>query len=76
MLSLFPQLLFLAPLGTAFLRVAAALCFAYMAWHFWKEKNELEITRVPVVGHLRPWMILISEVVVALTALMLLLESK
>src|SRR5437868_1348731 len=72
MLSLFPQILFLAPLGTTLLRLAAALCFAYMLWFFWREKDRMsEMNHVPVVGHLQPWMIVIGEVVVGVIAILL-----
>ncbi|PIR82511.1 hypothetical protein COU20_01780 [Candidatus Kaiserbacteria bacterium CG10_big_fil_rev_8_21_14_0_10_59_10] len=33
MLSLFPELLFLAPLSATLIRAAAALVFLYAAWH-------------------------------------------
>lgn len=43
MLSLFPQILFLAPLSTALLRVCAGLVFVYLAYvHFSKRKAAAE----------------------------------
>jgi uncharacterized membrane protein YphA (DoxX/SURF4 family) len=71
LLTLFPQLLFLAPLGTTILRIAAAICFAYMARHFWMKKQELSSVEVPIVGHLSLWMIALSDAIVSVIAIFL-----
>jgi len=76
MLSLFPQILFLAPAGITLLRVAAALCFVYMLWFFWQEKERMsEMHGVPVVGHLHSWMILFGEIVIGIIAILLLVGA-
>jgi uncharacterized membrane protein YphA (DoxX/SURF4 family) len=75
MLSLFPQILFLAPAGTTLLRVAAAICFAYMAWFYWKEQARLSGLEAPVVGRLRPWMIVFGEIVTGVVAALLLVGA-
>lgn len=50
MLSLFPQILFLAPLGISLLRVAAGIAFLSLAyWHLGK-KNDLRRVEFIVVG--------------------------
>jgi hypothetical protein len=72
MLSLFPQILFLAPASPMLLRVAAAICFGYMAWYFWNEQNRLIVIDAPIVGHLRPWMVSVGEVVSGLVGVLLL----
>ena len=50
MLSLFPQILFLAPLSATLLRVAAALTFAYVVWMQNAHRNEFGRTQFPIVG--------------------------
>jgi hypothetical protein len=71
MLSLFPQILFLAPAGTMLLRIAAAICFGYMVWCFWNERNRLTEIDAPVVGHLRPWMVSVGVAISGLIAVLL-----
>jgi uncharacterized membrane protein YphA (DoxX/SURF4 family) len=71
MLSLFPQILFLAPAGTTLLRIAAAICFAYMAWYFWQERDRFNRLEAPIVGHIRPWMVAFGEVVTGIIAVLL-----
>ena len=58
MLSLFPGILFLAPLGTALLRVVAGLYFIYAAYGMMAAKDELRSGRFPLVGHPAEWMVL------------------
>lgn len=76
MLSLLPQIMFLAPAGTTLLRLAAAFCFGYMAWYFWQKKDALQAVAIPIIGHMRYWMILVSIAVTALSALLLLLGAR
>lgn len=71
MLSLFPQLLFMAPLGTTVLRVAAALCFAYIAWDLIKRQSEIMGTSLPIIGMPRAWMIQLSSTIVSIIAALL-----
>ena len=52
MLSLFPSLLFMAPLGIALLRVVVGLYLVYTAWCFLGEQDEIHATRIPLFGHL------------------------
>lgn len=71
LLTLFPELLFLAPAGTTLLRIAAAICFAYMVRYLWMKNKEITSAEVPVVGHLQPWMLAISEGVISVVAIFL-----
>jgi hypothetical protein len=75
MLSLFPQLLFMAPLGTTVLRVAAALCFAYMAWDLLKRQSEIMGTSLPIIGMPKSWMIQVSSTIVSIMATLLLVGA-
>lgn len=75
MLSLFPQLLFLAPAGTTLLRVVAAIYFAYMAWYFWQEHDRFNGMPAPIVGQIRPWMIIFGDVVLSVVAVLLALGA-
>lgn len=50
MLSVFPQILFLAPLSATLLRIAAALTFAYVIWKQAEHREDLARTRFPIVG--------------------------
>ena len=50
MLSLFPQILFLAPLGLTLLRLAAGLTFLSLAYFHGARSRELAAIRFPVVG--------------------------
>ncbi|OGG48805.1 hypothetical protein A2704_06605 [Candidatus Kaiserbacteria bacterium RIFCSPHIGHO2_01_FULL_54_36b] len=50
MLSLFPQLLFLAPLSADLLRIAAGIVFLLLAWTHWQKREELSHIDFFVVG--------------------------
>ncbi len=71
LLSLFPQMLFLAPAGTTLLRIAAALCFAYIAYDLIKRQSEITSISLPIIGRPRVWIIQISAYIVALIAILL-----
>ena len=59
-LSLFPQILFLAPLGTTLLRISAGLMIVYMGYHIINSREEISRARLPIVGHLAPSLWLVS----------------
>ena len=71
MLSLFPQLLFLAPAGTALLRVAAGLAFVYMAYYLWNNASAVAQERLPVIGTCPPWIASIGSSLMAIVGLLL-----
>lgn len=50
MLSLFPQILFLAPLSATILRLAAALVFLSIAYTHYVQRRELAEQSLPLVG--------------------------
>lgn len=51
MLILFPQLLFLSPLGATLLRIVAGGVFLSLAWDHWRRRDELAVVDFIVVGH-------------------------
>lgn len=70
MLSLFPQLLFLAPLGTTALRVVAGFYFLYAGYRLYRDSEEIERGGAPLIGHPRRWMLTLGALVsVAIGAL-------
>ncbi|HEV3245504.1 MAG TPA: hypothetical protein VG102_04045 [Candidatus Paceibacterota bacterium] len=71
MLSLFPGLLFLAPLATAMLRVAAGLTFIYIAYRMVVARDEISRARVIIVGHIRGWMVWTSALVTLAVGILL-----
>jgi uncharacterized membrane protein YphA (DoxX/SURF4 family) len=75
MLSLFPQILFLAPAGTTLLRVAAALCFAYIAWDLIQRHYEISNTELPIIGHPQSWVIQLASFMVGAVAMLLLIGA-
>ncbi len=62
MLSLFPQLLFLAPLSATILRIAVGITFLTIAYVHWKRREEISQTRFPIIGSGALW------IYIALTA--------
>lgn len=63
MLSVFPQILFLAPLGTTLLRIVAGLYFLYVAYALVADREAIEAVRLPVIGNAREWMVYLSSLV-------------
>ncbi|HWP61185.1 MAG TPA: hypothetical protein VN495_01140 [Candidatus Paceibacterota bacterium] len=62
MLSRFPQILFLAPMGTSLLRIVAGLTIIYIAWVFYNERNTVSRMRLPFIGTCPPWLCLFGSV--------------
>lgn len=50
MLSLFPSLLFLAPLSATILRIAAGLLFLSIGWTHWYKRREFAQVDFPLLG--------------------------
>ena len=50
LLSLFPQVLFLAPLATTMLRVAAGIVFLLLAWTHWQKREEMAAEKIFLLG--------------------------
>lgn len=51
MLSLFPDILFLAPVGTTLLRVVAGLFIIYAGYRVGAERERYSETRFPIIGN-------------------------
>lgn len=75
MLSLFPQLLFLAPLAVAILRIVVALFFLYMAYDALSRSTIIQKERFPLIGHLPTGLIWIGGSVLAGIAALLLIGA-
>jgi uncharacterized membrane protein YphA (DoxX/SURF4 family) len=71
MLSLFPGILYLAPLATTLIRVAAGLMFLYIAWRMISTRDEISKTKVIIVGYIRPWMVWLSVIVTLVVGILL-----
>ena len=71
MLTLFPGLLFLAPLGVTLIRIAAGLTFIYMAYRIMTTREEIGATKLPVVGYPSGWLIWLSMLIVLATGILL-----
>ncbi len=63
MLSLFPQILFLAPLGTAIIRIAAGITFLYLAHFYFYDREAVSRTRVPVIGQVPQWLLIVGSII-------------
>lgn len=63
MLSLFPQILFLSPLGITLLRAVAGIYFIYIAYGLLLRRSLIERSRLPVVGHPSEWMVYFSALI-------------
>lgn len=50
MLSVFPDVLFLAPVGAFLLRVTAGFIFVYLAYFYFTQRGKLGQIRFPIVG--------------------------
>ena len=50
MLSLFPDLLFLAPVSATILRIAAGIVFLSLAWTHWQKRDEMGQISFLLVG--------------------------
>ena len=50
MLSLFPQILFLSPLGLSLIRIAAGLTLLSLAYYHGSRIGELSAIRFPIIG--------------------------
>lgn len=72
MLSLFPQILFLAPLGLTLLRVAAGLTFLWFAYMHWTHGQELARVRFVIVGS-GFWIVAVAMIFETMTGIALII---
>lgn len=71
MLSLFPGLLFLAPLATTLVRAAAGLLFAIVAFRMVLTRDAISQARVIIIGHIPHWMVWVSAIVTFIVGILL-----
>ncbi|MBI5470298.1 hypothetical protein HY968_03195 [Candidatus Kaiserbacteria bacterium] len=71
MLSLFPQILFLAPLALTLLRVVLAIYLAYIAWYLLSRHAEIEHAELPIIGHARHGILWLSAISISAIAALL-----
>lgn len=71
MLSFFPQILFLAPLGITFLRIGAAIAFAVIAYRIIQSEEHIEDTSFPLIGKPASWMVWLTAIINAVIAISL-----
>lgn len=67
MLSLFPQILFLAPFGTTLLRIAAGAVILLLAWKHFREREKLAGVPFVIIGK-GAWIPLLAALVELATA--------
>ncbi|MDR3570745.1 MAG: hypothetical protein P4L81_00900 [Candidatus Pacebacteria bacterium] len=70
-LSLFPGLLYLAPLATTLVRVAAGCTLLYMAYRYMVERDDLERAKFWPVGHIPEWLTILGSAILFISGLML-----
>jgi len=71
MLTLFPGLLFLAPLATTILRVTAGLVMLYVAYYSAMEREKIARERFPLIGHMPAWLLLFGILVATVAGVLL-----
>ncbi len=75
LLSAFPQLLFLAPLAIALLRIVAGLFVLYVAWQIAERRTALSHEKYPVIGKAPEWMLLPAALAYAVAGGLLLIGA-
>lgn len=68
MLTIFPNLLFLAPFSATIIRFAVGLFFIYTAFALHADRREIARSRLPIIGFPRPWMVYLTCVVLIVIA--------
>lgn len=71
MLSLFPGLLYLAPLATALLRIAAGFALLYTSYEFVRTREVIAHTKVMIVGHIPEWLTLLGALIIFVSGALL-----
>ncbi|OGJ56595.1 hypothetical protein A2635_00580 [Candidatus Peribacteria bacterium RIFCSPHIGHO2_01_FULL_51_9] len=75
MFSLFPQILFLQPVGVGLLRIVAGIYLVYIGYSLWRERSGVAKERVPIIGHIPEWLSMVAAVVQTLLGLLLILGA-
>lgn len=73
MLSLFPGLLYLAPLATALIRVAAGLTLLYVAYDLMAARGEIASTKFIIAGRVPQWLVLFGALVIFVASVLLII---
>ena len=73
MLSIFPQILFLAPFSATILRLGAGFAFMYIGYSLLVQREEITTMRLPLIGHPLIWMVWTSGIITALNGFALIL---
>jgi uncharacterized membrane protein YphA (DoxX/SURF4 family) len=71
MLSLLPQILFLAPFSAFILRIAAACTFFYIALRMIEARDDMIGTRFPIIGLLPVWAVWLGATTTTIVATLL-----
>ena len=72
MLTLFPGLLYLAPLATALLRIAAAFTLLYVSYEFIRTREHVAHTKVMGM-HIPEWLTLFGALVIFVSGILMLI---
>lgn len=67
MLSLFPQILFLQPIGLTLIRIAAGITFLWLAQFYYMERAEVSRVRVPILKHTPQWLLILGSIILLAT---------
>jgi uncharacterized membrane protein YphA (DoxX/SURF4 family) len=63
MLSLIPQILFLAPFTSTILRIGSGIAFMYAGYYMLTHRNEFTKIRLPIINHPALWMLWASGII-------------
>jgi uncharacterized membrane protein YphA (DoxX/SURF4 family) len=73
MLSLFPQILWLAPFSLSILRLGAGIAFIYAGYFMIIHRNDLAKIQLPIVAHPALWMLWASGLITIVDGLCILI---
>lgn len=72
MLSIFPQILWLAPFSSTLLRLGTGISFIYVGYFLISHRNELTKIQLPIIKHPAIWMLMVSGIITEVTGFALL----
>lgn len=71
MLSLFPGILYLAPLSTALLRIASGFTLLYISYEFVRTRRRIAENNVVIAGRIPEWLTLIGSLAIFVSGVLL-----
>ncbi len=71
MFNPFPDLFVYSFSVPTLLRIAAALCFIYIAQSLFRNRGSVQSVQLPLIQHARPWMMVLSAAITLVTAFLL-----